>query len=56
MKIHSGQVYDKEQVEEDWRMLLDAGNFDKEASTLRIEEGSRGGIVLVFELRKKSEP
>lgn len=56
MKTRGGEVYDKEQVEDDWRMLLKAGNFDKEESTLRIEEGSRGGIVLVFELRKKREP
>ena len=56
MKTRGGQVYNKERIEQDWRMLLEAGNFDKEASTLRIEEGSRGGIVVVFELREKSKP
>jgi TonB family protein len=56
METRGGQIYNKEQIERDWRMLLEAGNFDKEASTLRIEEGSRGGIVVVFELRKKSQP
>src|SRR5688572_2320159 len=56
MKTRGGQIYNKEQIVLDWRMLLEEGNFDKEASTLRIEEGSRGGIVVVFELRKKSQP
>jgi TonB family protein len=56
MKTRSGQVYNKGHIERDWRLLLEAGNFDKEASTLRIEEGDRGGIVVVFELREKSKP
>jgi TonB family protein len=56
MKTRGGQIYNNEQIESDWRMLLEEGNFDKEASTLRIEEGSRGGIVVVFELKKKSQP
>jgi hypothetical protein len=55
MKTRGGQVYNKKQIEQDWRMLLKQGNFDKETSTLRIEEGSRGGIAVVFELRKKSK-
>lgn len=56
MKTRGGQIYNKEQIERDWRMLLEEGNFDKEASTLRIEEGDRGGLVVVFELKKKSQP
>jgi TonB family protein len=56
MKTRSGEIYNKEQIESDWRMMLDAGNFDKESSTLRIEDGSRGGIVVVFELKQKSQP
>lgn len=56
LKTRVGQDYNKEQIEQDWRMLLASGDFDKEASTLRIEEGSRGGVVVVFELRKKSKP
>ena len=56
MKTRGGQIYNREQIESDWRMLLEAGNFDKEASTLRIEEGSRAGLVVVFELKKKSQP
>jgi len=56
MKTRSGQAYNKEQIEQDWRMLLEVGNFDKEASTLRIEEGERGGIVVVFELKEKPKP
>ena len=56
MKTRGGEIYNKEQIERDWRMLLEAGNFDKEASTLRIEEGDRGGLVVVFELKQKSQP
>lgn len=56
MKTRGGQIYNKEQIERDWRMLLEEGNFDKKASTLRIEEGDRGGLVVVFELKKKSQP
>ena len=56
MKTRGGEIYNKEQIERDLQMLLEAGHFDKEASTLRIEEGSRGGIVVVFELKKKSQP
>lgn len=56
LKTRGGQAYNKEHVEQDWRMLLEAGNFDKEASTLRVEEGSGGGLVVVFELKRKPEP
>jgi TonB family protein len=56
MKTRSGEVYNKEYIEQDWQMLLNVGNVDKEASTLRIEEGERGGIVVVFEIREKSKP
>jgi len=56
MKTRIGEAYNKEQIEQDWRMLLEVGNFDKEASTLRIEEGERGGIVVVFELKEKPKP
>jgi TonB family protein len=51
MKTRSGEVYNKEYLEQDWRMLIAVGAFDKDASTLRIEEGERGGLVVVFELR-----
>ncbi len=56
MKTRSGEIYNKEFIEQDWRMLLEAGDFDKDASTLRIEEGERGGLVVVFELRTRSKP
>ena len=56
MKTRGGQVYNKGRIEQDWRMLSEAGNFDKEASAFRIEEGERGGIVVVFQLEEKSKP
>jgi TonB family protein len=48
-----GDIYDKEKIEGDWQRLLEATDSDKEASTLRIEEESRGGIAVVFELKPK---
>jgi TonB family protein len=56
IKARIGEVYNKEEIEQVWRMLFEAGDFDKEASTLRIEEGERGGIVVVFELKEKPKP
>jgi TonB family protein len=48
-----GDIYDKEKIEANWQKLLEATDSDKEASTLRIEEGNRGGIAVVFELKTK---
>lgn len=56
MKTQSARVYDKRDIEHDWRILLETGDFDKQASTLRVEEGDRGGVVIVFELKGKSKP
>ena len=55
MKLLSGEFYNKEQVKRVWRKLIDSGDFDKEASTLRIEEGDRGGVGIVFELKEKAK-
>jgi hypothetical protein len=30
-------------------------DFDKEASTLRVEEGTRGGLGVVFDLKKRAK-
>jgi len=55
IKILSGEFYNKEQVERVWRKLIESGYFDREASTLRIEEGERGGLGIVFELKEKGK-
>ena len=53
MKLLSGKLYSKEQVEHVWRMLLESGDFDSEASKLRIEENEMGGLGVVFELKER---
>ena len=53
VKRLSGQLYSKEQVERVWRMLLESGDFDREASKLRIEESEMGGLGVVFELKER---
>jgi TonB family protein len=53
MKLLSGQLYSKEQVEHVWRMLLESGDFDREASKLRIEESEMSGLAVVFELKER---
>jgi hypothetical protein len=53
MKLLSGHLYSKEQVERVWRMLLESGDFDREASKLRIEESEMNGLAVVFELKER---
>jgi len=54
MKTRAGGLYDKKLIEKDWRMLLGSGDFDRDASTMRVEEGVRGGLVIVFELKERA--
>jgi TonB family protein len=53
MKLLSGQLYSRAQVEHVWRTLLELGDFDREASKLRIEESERNGLGIVVELKEK---
>jgi TonB family protein len=55
VKRLSGELYNKEQIERVWRKLIESSDFDREASTLRIEEGERGGLGIVFELKEKAK-
>jgi outer membrane protein assembly factor BamA len=56
MKTRAGEPYDQKVIDEDWQMLLDSGPFDRQASTVRIEQGERGGLVVVFELKARAKP
>jgi TonB family protein len=49
----AGQLYSKEQVEHVWRTLLESGDFDREASKLRIEASEMGGLGVVIELKER---
>lgn len=53
MQLLSGQLYNKEQIERVFQMLIESGNFDRKASTLRIETSELGGLGVVFELKQR---
>jgi hypothetical protein len=50
LKTRPGEPYRPEQVTAEFQSLLALGVFDKKESRVRIEEGIRGGINVVFEL------
>jgi TonB family protein len=55
LETHVGDLYNEVQLAHDWQLLLQLADFDKEASTLRIEEGTRGGLGVVFDLKKRAK-
>jgi hypothetical protein len=56
IKLISGNLYDKEQLDRVWQKLIELGDFDRQASTLRIEESeASGGLGIVFELKAKTK-
>lgn len=50
LKTRPGEPYRQEQVMADFHSLLALGFFDRKESRVRIEDGIRGGINVVFEL------
>lgn len=50
LKTRTGEPYNPEQLITDFQSLLALGFFDKKESRVRIEDGIRGGIKVVFEL------
>jgi len=50
LKTRPGEPYRQEQVMADLQSLLALGFFDPKETKVRIEEGTRGGINVVFEL------
>jgi TonB family protein len=56
IKLISGNLYNKEQLERVWQKLMELGDFDRQASTLRIEESDMpDGLDVVFELKEKTK-
>jgi TonB family protein len=55
LKTRLGEPYNQKDIEQDWETLMEQGDFDKDASTLRIEEGERGGLNVVFQLRERRD-
>jgi len=50
LKTRPGEPYRQEQVTADFQSLLALGFFDRLNTRVRVEEGTRGGVNVVFEL------
>jgi hypothetical protein len=50
LKTRPGEPYRQEQVMADLQSLLALGFLDPKETRVRVEEGIRGGINVVFEL------
>ncbi len=52
IKTRSGDVYDPAALERDLKELLSLNFFDKTATRVLTEEGVRGGVNVIFEVRE----
>jgi len=52
IQTRPGDPYDASQVERDLQTLLSLGFFEKTATRAYIEEGARGGVNVVFDVRE----
>ena len=52
IKTRPGDVYSAAQLERDLKELLALNFFDKTASRVYIEDGTRGGVNVIFEVRE----
>ena len=52
IKTRPGEAYNEEAVERDLRSVLDLGQFDSLYSRVLSEPGTRGGVVLIFEVHE----
>jgi outer membrane protein assembly factor BamA len=52
IKTRPGGVYKEGQVKADFQRILGMGVFDKPHCTFVIEEGPRGGVVVIFVLKE----
>jgi outer membrane protein insertion porin family len=52
IKTRTGDVYNAQQLERDLRELLSLNFFDKTATRVLTEEGVRGGIRVIFEVKE----
>ncbi len=50
LKTRPGESYSQEQITADLQSLLALGFFDRKETRVRVEEGSRGGVNVIFEL------
>ncbi len=52
IKTRPGDVYDPAALERDLRELLSLNFFDKTATRVLVEDGTRGGVNVIFEVRE----
>jgi outer membrane protein insertion porin family len=52
VQTRAGDVYNPDQVSRDLQSILALGFFDKTATRVLIEEGPRGGVNVIFEVRE----
>ena len=50
LKTRPGESYGQEQITADLQSILMLGFFDRKETRVRVEEGSRGGVNVIFEL------
>ena len=50
VKTQAGDVYSEEKVKRDFQAVLDLGLFNKLHSSTVIEDGVRGGVVVIFKV------
>ncbi|HNG93708.1 MAG TPA: outer membrane protein assembly factor BamA [Acidobacteriota bacterium] len=48
-----GDIYNRDQVERDYQAIVSEGFFDEFESRVTVEEGFRGGVIIVFVLRER---
>ncbi|HUE81272.1 MAG TPA: outer membrane protein assembly factor BamA [Pyrinomonadaceae bacterium] len=52
IQTRPGDPYNEQQVQRDFQTLLQLGFFDKTETRVAIEDGARGGINVIFEVRE----
>ncbi len=52
IQTREGDRYNEDQVQRDFQTLLQLGFFDKTATRVLIEDGARGGVNVIFEVRE----
>lgn len=52
VQTRPGDPYTPQQVERDLQTILQLGFFDKTATRVLLEEGARGGVNVIFEVRE----
>jgi outer membrane protein insertion porin family len=52
IKTRPGDVFSQQQIERDMKELLSLNFFDKTATKVSVEDGVRGGVNVIFEVKE----